>query len=67
MMLYPSLPDLLKHVDSRYLLVNVIAQRARSIAEKAEQEGVHMNDKPVSCAINDIAAGKIHIDCEGKY
>ena len=67
MMLYPSLPDLLKHVNSRYLLVNVIAQRARSIAEKAEQEGVSMDEKPVSCAINDIAAGKIHIDCEGKY
>ena len=45
MMLYPSLPDLLKHVDSRYLLVNVIAQRARSIAEKAEQEGIHMNER----------------------
>ncbi len=67
MMLYPSLPDLLKHVNSRYLLVNVIAQRARSIAEKAEQEGIPMDEKPVSCAIKDIAAGKIHIDCEGKY
>ena len=30
-MLYPAMADLLKHIDSRYLLVNVIARaRARS-------------------------------------
>ena len=27
-MLYPAMADLLKHIDSRYLLVNVIARRA---------------------------------------
>ena len=31
-MLYPPVADLLKNVDSRYLLVNVVAQRARQIA-----------------------------------
>ena len=31
-MLYPAMADLLKHIDSRYLLVNVIARRARQIA-----------------------------------
>ena len=67
MMLYPSLPDLLANVNSRYLLVNVIAQRARTIAEKAEEESIPLNDKPVSLAIRDIATGKICIDCEGKY
>ena len=35
-MLYPPVADLLKNVDSRYLLVNVVAQRARQIAEEAE-------------------------------
>ena len=67
MMLYPSLPDLLQNVNSRYLLVNVIAQRARAIAEEAEKEGIPMDEKPVSCAINEIAAGQVYIDCEGKY
>ena len=30
-MLYPAMSELLKHVDSRYLLVNVVAHRARQI------------------------------------
>lgn len=67
MMLYPSLPDLLVNINSRYLLVNVVAQRARNIAEKAEEDSIPLNDKPVSMAIRDIADGKICIDCEGKY
>ena len=37
-MLYPPVADLLKNVDSRYLLVNVVAQRARQIAQEAEQQ-----------------------------
>ena len=36
-MLYPPVADLLKNVDSRYLLVNVVAQRARQIAAEAEE------------------------------
>ena len=35
-MLYPPVADLLKNVGSRYLLVNVVAQRARQLAEEAE-------------------------------
>ena len=31
-MLYPPVADLLKNVDSRFLLVNVVAHRARLIA-----------------------------------
>ena len=36
MMIYPSMPMLLEKVNSRYLLVNVIAQRAREISIEAE-------------------------------
>ncbi len=63
-MIYPSIPELLKNVNSRYLLVNVIAHRAREIAEEAEKEKIHLDKKPVSLAIDEIAAGKIqcHID-----
>ena len=35
-MLYPPVADMLKNVESRYLLVNVVAQRARQIASEAE-------------------------------
>ena len=33
-MLYPPVADMLKNVESRYLLVNVVAQRARVINMK---------------------------------
>ncbi len=60
MMLYPTMPELLSHTgNSRYLLVNLIAQRARSIAVDAETQGISLDDKPVSMAINEIAEGKI--------
>ena len=36
-MLYPPVADMLKNVESRYLLVNVVAQRARQIAAEAEE------------------------------
>ena len=35
-MLYPPVADLLKQVPSRYLLVNLVAKRARDIAAEAE-------------------------------
>ena len=31
MMLYPPVPQMLKSVSNRYLLVNVIARRARQV------------------------------------
>ena len=60
-MLYPSLSDLLRQVNSRYMLVNIIAQRAREIAMKAEQTGEPPEKKPVSNAIEEIASGDINI------
>jgi len=59
-MLYPSLSDLLKHVNSRYTLVNIIAQRARQIAEEHEKNGEPLKKKPVSMAIEEIASGKLN-------
>ena len=57
-MLYPPIPELLKHIDSRYLLVNVVARRARQIAEEAEATGQHLDEKPVTLAIHEVAEGK---------
>lgn len=62
--LYPSVPTLLENVNSRYLLVNVIAKRAREIAEIAEENNESLDEKPVTLAIREIAEGKVtaHID-----
>ena len=61
-MLYPSLAELLKNVNSRYLLVNVIARRAREIAIISEENGIPLDEKPVSIAIEEIAAGQLHVN-----
>ena len=60
-MLYPPVADLLKNVESRYLLVNLVAHRARQIAAEAEEGGYPLNEKPVSLAIQEIAAGKVDL------
>ena len=59
MMLYPAMRDLLKKVPSRYQLVNVVASRAREIANEAEIAGEPLDDKPVSIAIQEVADGKL--------
>ncbi len=58
MMLYPSMASLLKRIDSRYMLVNVIAKRSRMISEEAEQNDEHLDKKPVSIAIDELANGE---------
>ena len=62
-MLYPPVADLLKNVESRYLLVNVVAQRARQIAAEAEafkeelpEQPVTLNTEPSSFCVIMIAA-----------
>lgn len=58
-MLYPPVAELLKHVDSRYLLVNVVAHRARQIAAEAEAFQEELPEKPVTMAIQEVAEGKL--------
>lgn len=60
-MLYPAMNELLKQVPSRYMLVNVVAQRARQIASAAEESETVLDDKPVSMAIREVAEGKVSI------
>ena len=59
MLLYPSMPDLLKTIHNRYMLVNVAAHRARQIAEKAEENQIHTDEKAVSAAVKEIAEGTL--------
>ncbi len=66
-MLYPPVADLIKHVDSRYLLVNVVASRARQIADQAEQLQEELPDKPVTLAIREVAEGKLSATLKEEY
>ena len=60
-MLYPSLASLLKQVNSRYLLVNIIARRARDISVLVNDYDDESYEKPVSKAIEEIAAGELRV------
>lgn len=66
-MLYPPVADLLKNVDSRYLLVNVIAQRARQIASEAEAQQEELTEKPVTLAIREVADGALTASLKDEY
>ena len=66
-MLYPPVADLLKNVDSRYLLVNVVAQRARKIAADAEELEQELPEKPVTLAIREVADGKLSAELKEEY
>ena len=66
-MLYPPVADLLKNVDSRYLLVNVVAQRAREIAIEADERQEELTEKPVTLAICEVAEGKLSATLKEEY
>ncbi|TCL62971.1 DNA-directed RNA polymerase subunit omega [Hydrogenispora ethanolica] len=60
-MIYPSLDELLKKVDSRYTLVTAAAKRARKILEE-EQLNEEKSIKAVTIALEEIGAGKIKVE-----
>ncbi len=66
-MLYPPVADLLKNVDSRYLLVNVVARRARQIAAEAEELQEELTEKPVTLAIREVADGALTASLKEEY
>ena len=66
-MLYPPVADLLEKVDSRYLLVNVVAHRARQIAAVAEALQEDLPAKPVTMAIQEVADGKLSATVKDEY
>lgn len=59
MMLYPAMSRLSERIPNRYLLVNVVARRARQIADVADEMGEPVDEKPVTSALNEVADGKI--------
>ena len=59
--------SLLEHVNSRYLLVNVIARRARQLSIESEITHEPLTDKPVTIAIREVAEGKLVAALKDKY
>ena len=59
MMLYPAMNKLTQYIPNRYMMVNVVARRARQIAIEAQRHEEHLDEKPVTQAINEIKAGKV--------
>lgn len=57
MMLYPAMGELNARIHNRYMLVNVVARRARQIAEAYEEAHQPLNEKPVTIAITEVADG----------
>lgn len=66
-MLYPPIAELLQHVESRYLLVNVVARRARQISIEAEINQEPLVEKPVTLAIREVADGKLSASMKPEY
>ena len=60
-MLKPSENIITVPHKSTYSLVIAVAKRARQIAQKAEDEGIILTDKPVDMAVRDFVQGKYTI------
>lgn len=59
MLLYPPIKELLVQVPSRYMLVNLVASRARKLSSEAEAAGEPLKEKAVSLAIREVADGTL--------
>lgn len=64
MLLYPPMNKLLENVPSRYMLVNLVANRARKISTEAEQSGNPLTEKAVTLAVREVADGVLKIEEE---
>ena len=62
MLLYPPIKDLLGQVPSRYMLVNMVASRARKLSSEAETNGEPLSEKAVSLAIREVADGTLTVE-----
>lgn len=59
-MLYPSVDELKKQIDSKYSLVSLASKRARQMQEEGgEHLNTYISYKPVGKALEEVAAGKL--------
>ena len=61
MLVKPTVLQLLKHVDNRYILVTATAKRARQIATGSEILTDEDDESPVTLAADEIAEGKVKV------
>ena len=66
-MLYPPMSEMLKHIDSRYLLVNVVARRARQISIEADLPQEALLKKPAPLATREVADGRLTATVKEEY
>ena len=66
-MLYPPMSELAAKAGSRYLLVNLVAHRARQIAAEAEAFQEDLPEKPVTMAIEEVADGELSATVKEEY
>lgn len=69
-MLRPSMTQILKPGESYYEFVVAVARKAREIANDAEADGVCLEEKPVTMAVQLFASGEeklsdINVSIEG--
>ena len=59
-MLYPSVDNLKKQIDSKYSLVSLASKRARQMQEEGgEKLDSYVSYKPVGKALEEVAAGAL--------
>ena len=66
-MLYPAMNKLTEYIPNRYMMVNVVARRARQIAIEAESSGVALEDKPFTLVIREVANGELTANLKDEY
>ncbi|MDI6604644.1 DNA-directed RNA polymerase subunit omega [Aceticella autotrophica] len=59
MILYPSIVDLMKRIDSKYTLCALVAKRARQLIDGEESLIYSDSNKPVTIATEEVAQGYI--------
>ena len=63
-MIYPSIDDLLQKIESKYLLVNIAAKRAKEMDETGYfqmKESEYKSVKNIGRALEEINKGLIHV------
>lgn len=63
-MIYPSIDKLLTQVGSKYLLVNIVAQRSKQITETEHlqmKEKEYKSQKNIGRALEEVSKNLIHL------
>jgi len=63
-MIYPSIDKLTNQVGSKYLLINIVAKRAREMEATNHyqmKDSEYKSSKPIGKAMEEISKGLIHI------